>query len=143
MITQQYTYYVWLDDDNVIRESGICPTDSIGNYPDIPHNGWRYLRHNIPELITGQRYYVDAEDNILPRPTFSEVFDQTTIHPDEVATLLNVPTNALIKVTGPINAEVTHPGGDFTFETPELGTFTIVIEAFPYLPATYTIEVVP
>jgi hypothetical protein len=68
-VTQQpYTYYAWVDADNVIRESGYAPTASLGEYPNWQRtNGWRYVEHDLPELVSDATHYVDTDGTIKRR----------------------------------------------------------------------------
>ena len=73
MTMQAYTYYAWLDAENVIRESGYCPTEALGDYPNWQRaNGWRYVAHNLRELVLDATHYVDTDGTIkrraLPTP---------------------------------------------------------------------------
>lgn len=76
MNTQLYTYYAWLDAENVIREGGFCPTVALGEYPNWQRaNGWRFVTHNLPELVSDATHYVDTDGTIkrreLPTPALA------------------------------------------------------------------------
>lgn len=68
MTAQLYTYFAWLDAANVIRESGYCPTAALGEYPNWQRtNGWRYVEHDLPELVSDATHYVDTDGTIKRR----------------------------------------------------------------------------
>lgn len=95
--TQLYTYYAWVDAENVIRESGYCPTTALGDYPNWQRaNGWRYVEHDLPELVSSETHYVDADGTIkrraLPAARSVQSFDtpppaRTIDHGDHTADL--------------------------------------------------------
>lgn len=63
----EYTYYAWVDAENVIRESGFCPTVGLGDYPNWQRDGLRYVEHDLPELVSNETHYVDADGTIKRR----------------------------------------------------------------------------
>ena len=66
--TQAYTYWAWLDDADVIREGGFCPTESLADYPNWVREGLRYVEHDLPDLVSETTHYYDAADGtIKPR----------------------------------------------------------------------------
>lgn len=78
MSTQAYTYYAWVDAENVIREGGFCPTDGLGEYPNWQRtNGWRFLEHNLPELVLDATHYVDTDGTIKRRELPTPAVDPT------------------------------------------------------------------
>lgn len=65
---QAYTYYAWIDAEGGIRESGFCPTVALGDYPQWQRaNGWRYVEHDLPELVSQATHYVDTDGTIKRR----------------------------------------------------------------------------
>ena len=67
MSTQAYTYYAWIDAENVIRESGFCPTETLGDYPSWQRPGLSYVEHDLPELVSDATHYVDSDGSIKRR----------------------------------------------------------------------------
>ena len=66
--TQTYTYWAWVDADDLIRESGFCPTDSLADYPTWDRGEWRYVEHDQTGLVSETTHYYDAADGtIKPR----------------------------------------------------------------------------
>jgi hypothetical protein len=65
--TQRYTFYCWLDADNVIRRSGFCPTADLGEYPNWQRPGLRYVESNLNEITSEGTHYFDAADGTFKR----------------------------------------------------------------------------
>ena|SRR5215203_889967 len=60
--TQSYTFYCWLDADNVIRSSGMCPTEGLGDYPNWNRPGLRYVESNLHEITSEPTHYYNPDD---------------------------------------------------------------------------------
>lgn len=83
----------------------------------------------------------DARAPVLRvRPAFTEGFDKTEVSPREAATLRDVPA-AKVSFKGPVKGTHQHPGGDLVVGWTVPGTYTVCIEAFPALPASFEIKV--
>jgi hypothetical protein len=65
--TQAYTYYAWIDGENFIREGGICPTASLADHQNWERGDWRYVEHDLPELVSNETHYVDTDGTIKRR----------------------------------------------------------------------------
>lgn len=83
----------------------------------------------------------DARAPVLRvRPAFTEGFDKTEVAPREAATLADLPA-ATVSFEGAMKGTHRHPGGDLLIGWTLPGTYTVRIEAFPYLPAEFTLTV--
>jgi len=83
----------------------------------------------------------DARAPVLRvRPAFTEGFDKTEVALREAATLADLPA-ATVSFEGPMKGTHRHPGGDLVVGWTLPGTYTVRIEAFPYLPAEFTLTV--
>ncbi|MGW5961019.1 hypothetical protein [Methylorubrum thiocyanatum] len=74
------------------------------------------------------------------RPQLAQGFDKTEIAVREAATLPDVPA-ATVSFEGPMKGTHRHPGGDLVVGWTLPGTYTVRIEAFPYLPAEFKLTV--
>ena len=75
------------------------------------------------------------------RPHLEHSFDKTEIAVREAATIADLPA-ATVTFEGPVRGRYEHPGGAglmVGWTVP--GTYTVRIEAFPYLPAEFTLTV--
>jgi hypothetical protein len=64
---QRYTFYTWLDADNVIRYSGMCPTDGLGDFPNWDRPGLRYVESDLGEITSEETHYYDPDDGLFYR----------------------------------------------------------------------------
>lgn len=120
--------------------------DTVYSEPRISY----YRRLNAGQrLVMGDggllTHYVefvgDAHAPVLrPRPQFEQSFDTTEIAVREPATLAGLPP-ATISFEGPVKGRHEHPGGDLVVGWTVPGTYTVTVEAFPYLPAEFTLTV--
>lgn len=95
-----------------------------------------------PQTWTTKRY-VDlsgAEPVLTDRPVFEGRFDRPILPVGEEATLPGVPT-CTVKFAGPVSGTHEHEGGDLEIGFTVPGTYTISFEAFPALPAAFTLTV--
>lgn len=74
------------------------------------------------------------------RPELPDSFDRTEIALREPATLPGL-NAAVVVFEGPVKGRYEHPGGDLVVGWTVPGTYTVTVEAFPYLPATFTLTV--
>ena len=74
------------------------------------------------------------------RPELEQGFDKTVIAVREPATLADLPA-AKVTFDGPVKGAHQHPGGDLVVGWTVPGTYTVCVEAFPALPATFTLTV--
>lgn len=75
------------------------------------------------------------------RPPLEQSFDKTEIAVREPATIADLPA-ATVTFEGPVRGRYEHPGGAglmVGWTVP--GTYTVTVEAFPALPATFTLTV--
>ncbi|UIN38293.1 hypothetical protein [Methylobacterium oryzae] len=89
------------------------------------------------------RRYVDlsgAEPVIQDRPEFEGRFDRPILPAGEEATLPGVPA-CTITFAGPVSGTHEHEGGDLKIGFTVPGTYAILFEAFPVLPAALTLTV--
>lgn len=74
------------------------------------------------------------------RPELTRGFDKTEMAVREAATLAGLPP-ATVAFEGPVKGHHSHEGGDLVVGWTVPGTYAVTIEAFPYLPATFTLTV--
>ncbi|MRI54061.1 hypothetical protein D8770_08860 [Methylobacterium sp. DB1607] len=131
--------YVAYTDSGVIDRFGAMPEESFRHCQGT-------LGHNI---ILGQgrpeTHYVEfvgeARAPVLRvRPQLEHSFDKTAIAVRGAATMVELPS-ASVTFDGPVKGRHTHEGGDLVVGWTVPGTYTVLIEAFPALPATFEIKV--
>jgi len=87
--------------------------------------------------------YVDlsgAEPVIRERPEFEGRFDRPILPAGKEAILPGVPA-CTVTFAGPVSGTHEHGGGDLEIGFTVPGTYTILFEAFPVLPAAITLTV--
>lgn len=74
------------------------------------------------------------------RPALEQSFDKTEIGVREPATISDL-APAAVTFDGPVKGRHTHEGGDLVVGWTVPGTYTVCVEAFPALPAVFTLTV--
>lgn len=77
---------------------------------------------------------------LQPRPELDRGFDKSEIAVREGTTISDL-APASVTFEGPVKGQHEHPGGDLVVGWTVPGTYTVTVEAFPYLPATFTLTV--
>ncbi|PZP71758.1 MAG: hypothetical protein DI590_05720 [Methylorubrum populi] len=77
---------------------------------------------------------------LRPRPELDSTFDKSEIAVREGTTISDL-APASVTFEGPVKGQHEHPGGDLVVGWTVPGTYTVTIEAFPALPATFTLTV--
>ncbi|MEH3117075.1 MAG: hypothetical protein PGN25_05550 [Methylorubrum populi] len=78
--------------------------------------------------------------NLMTEMSGTGRFDKTGIAVREAATLTDLPA-AVVTFEGPVRGRHEHEGGDLVVGWTVPGTYTVTVEAFPYLPAAFTLTV--
>lgn len=88
----------------------------------------------------GEYYFVDGEPTL--RPEQNTIIDKTEldIASLEFATFAYLPTPCKIYITGPVTETLNLTEPTFFFSAVIPGTYSFVIEGFPYLPKEWTID---
>lgn len=127
------------DDNGHILVSGGMPEEDFRNT----------LQYTQRKLLMGAghpaTHYVEfVGESRIPvlrvRPELEQGFDKTVIAVREPATLADLPA-AKVTFDGPVKGAHQHPGGDLVVGWTVPGTYAVCVEAFPALPATFTLTV--
>nr|WP_273288399.1 hypothetical protein [Methylorubrum populi] len=120
--------------------------DTVYSEPRISY----YRRLNAGQrLVMGEggltTHYVEFVGDVRapvlrPRPELDSTFDKSEIAVREGTTISDL-APASVTFEGPVKGQHEHPGGDLVVGWTVPGTYTVTIEAFPALPATFTLTV--
>lgn len=131
--------YVAYKDTGLIDRWGAMPELSFRHCSEV-------LNHNIIRgKGTQDTHYVEFVGEVRapvlrPRPQLEQSFDKTEIAVREAATISDLAPGT-VTFDGPVKGRHEHPGGDLAVGWTVPGVYTITIEAFPALPATFTLTV--
>lgn len=114
----------------------------------LPEEDYRNtLLYTNRRLLQGtgksETHYVDFSAGapvLTPRPELDRGFDKEEIGVREPATLADLPA-AVVTFEGPVKGRHEHKGGDLVVGWTVPGTYTVRVEAFPYLPAEFVLTV--
>jgi hypothetical protein len=125
----------------VASKSNFDLPDLAGVPVEVQNDNERIELDNIvpPSTLLGRAWDFTNEE-VLPESELTAEFSDYTISVEEEATI-TLPADTIINVSGPLEATETHPGGVFTFASEVPGTYHIFIDAMPYKPRVYLIEV--
>jgi len=95
----------------------------------------------IPGVANDNTQYVVA-GVITDKPPMTTAINTTTVPADGVTpiTITGAPIPCNFEVTGPANYFGSDPDGTLQLTFNLAGTYTVKLEAFPYLPMEYTIN---
>lgn len=92
-----------------------------------------------PSTFIG-RVWDFTNEEVLSEAELTAEFSDYTILVEEEATI-TLPADTIVSVSGPLQAIETHPGGVFSFASEVPGTYHIYVDAIPYAPRVYLVEV--